>query len=45
MGVATFIRPPSSVDEMLKLSDDLMVAAKRKGKNTIQFEVFGKKGE
>jgi len=42
MGVATFIRPPSSVDEMLKISDDLMYAAKKNGKNTIQFEVFGK---
>ena len=45
MGVATFIRPPSSVDEMLKISDDLMYAAKKNGKNTIQFEVFGKKVE
>jgi diguanylate cyclase (GGDEF)-like protein len=45
MGVATFMRPPSTIDEMLKISDDLMYAAKRKGKNTIQFEVFGKTAE
>jgi diguanylate cyclase (GGDEF)-like protein len=41
IGVVSFIHPPSTVDEMLKKSDDLMYAAKNSGKNTIKFEVFG----
>jgi diguanylate cyclase (GGDEF)-like protein len=42
LGVVTFIQPPSTVDEMLKISDGLMYAAKNHGKNTIKYEVFGK---
>ncbi len=42
LGVVTFIEPPSTVDEMLKISDGLMYAAKNHGKNTIKYEVFGK---
>jgi len=38
----TFIQPPSTVDEMLKISDHLMYAAKKNGKNTIRYERFGK---
>jgi len=41
-GVVTFIQPPSTVDEMLKISDGLMYSAKNKGKNTIKYEVLGK---
>ena len=42
LGVATFILPPSTVDEMLKISDGLMYAAKNNGKNKIKYEAFGK---
>jgi diguanylate cyclase (GGDEF)-like protein len=42
LGVVTFIQPPSTVDEMLKISDELMYAAKNNGKNTIRYEVLGK---
>jgi diguanylate cyclase (GGDEF)-like protein len=42
LGVVTFIQPPSTVDEMLKISDGLMYAAKNNGKNTIKHEVLGK---
>ena len=42
LGVATFILPPSTVDEMLKISDGLMYAAKNNGKNKIKYEVLGK---
>ena len=40
MGVVTFISPPSTVDEILKISDDLMYGAKNNGKNTIRYEVY-----
>ena len=41
MGVATFTSPPSTVDDTLRISDQLMYAAKNNGKNSIQYEVFG----
>jgi diguanylate cyclase (GGDEF)-like protein len=41
IGVATFTSPPSTVDETFRISDQLMYVAKTKGKNSIQYEVFG----
>jgi len=41
IGVATFTSPPSTVDETLRISDQLMYAAKNNGKDGIQYEVFG----
>jgi diguanylate cyclase (GGDEF)-like protein len=41
MGVASFVRPPTTVDEILKLSDVLMYEAKNGGKNTIKYRVYG----
>ncbi|MCJ7782316.1 MAG: diguanylate cyclase [Desulfobacterales bacterium] len=41
IGVVTFINPPSTVDEILKVSDNLMYGAKNNGKNTIKYEVAG----
>jgi diguanylate cyclase (GGDEF)-like protein len=41
MGVVSFISPPTTVDEMLKLSDVLMYEAKNGGKNTIKYSVYG----
>lgn len=43
MGVVTFARPPSVVDDLLKISDALMYSAKKNGKNSIHFEVRGEK--
>ena len=42
IGVATFVSPPSTVDEMLKISDGVMYAAKKTNKNAIKYEIFGK---
>jgi diguanylate cyclase (GGDEF)-like protein len=41
IGVVTFTSPPSTVDETLKEADRLMYTAKNKGKNSIQYQVFG----
>ena len=40
-GVATFLRPPESVEEMVKKADALMYAAKNSGGNTVRHEVVG----
>lgn len=42
IGVVTFVSPPSTVDEMLKISDGVMYAAKKTNKNAIKYEIFGK---
>jgi PleD family two-component response regulator len=41
IGVVTFMSPPSTVDEVLRISDRLMYTAKNNGKNTIQYEILG----
>jgi diguanylate cyclase (GGDEF)-like protein len=41
IGVVTFTRPPSTVDEVLGISDRLMYTAKNNGKDSIKYEVFG----
>ena len=41
IGVVTFLSPPSTVDETLRISDQLMYTAKNNGKNSIQYQVFG----
>jgi diguanylate cyclase (GGDEF)-like protein len=41
IGVVTFKRSPSTVDETLQVSDQLMYNAKNNGKNSIRYEVFG----
>jgi diguanylate cyclase (GGDEF)-like protein len=42
IGLATCIVPPCSVDEMLRLADNLMYSVKSCGKNAVKHEVFGK---
>jgi diguanylate cyclase (GGDEF)-like protein len=42
IGMVTFLYPPQSVDQLIKLADDLMYRGKSKGKNTITYEVFGR---
>jgi diguanylate cyclase (GGDEF)-like protein len=39
IGAVTFMRPPSSVDEMIRTADDLMYAAKQTGKGITRHEV------
>jgi len=41
VGVVTFTRAPSTVDETLRISDQLMYAAKNNGKNRNQYGVYG----
>ncbi len=41
MGVVAFTRPPSTTDELLRISDTMMYKAKKNGKNTISYEVWG----
>jgi len=39
IGVVTFISPPSSIDEMIKIVDRLMYEAKNSGKNLVKYSV------
>jgi len=41
IGLATYIKPPKSVDVLLKDIDDLMYIAKKNGKNRVQCEIVG----
>jgi diguanylate cyclase (GGDEF)-like protein len=45
IGVVTFLTQPESVDEMIKLVDDLMYSAKDSGKNQVKYEVYEKSGQ
>ena len=40
-GVITFVKPPESMDEMIKKADELMYKAKNEGKDKIKYEVYG----
>jgi diguanylate cyclase (GGDEF)-like protein len=40
IGTITFLKPPESVDEMIKKADNLMYSAKKNGKNTKKREVW-----
>ena len=40
IGVATFIRPPKSIDELIKESDKLMYQVKRHGKDNIMQKII-----
>jgi diguanylate cyclase (GGDEF)-like protein len=41
IGVVTFITPPESVDELLKVADRAMYSAKAAGKNRIAIQTYG----
>jgi diguanylate cyclase (GGDEF)-like protein len=41
IGVATFLEPPESVDELLRQTDRLLYAAKSDGKDTIRSAIIG----
>jgi diguanylate cyclase (GGDEF)-like protein len=40
IGVVTFLRPPSSVDDLMKKADSVMYSAKREGKNMIKHIIW-----
>ena len=40
MGVATFLKPPASISEMINKADNLMYEAKDAGKHTIKFRTW-----
>ncbi|MEA5115357.1 MAG: GGDEF domain-containing protein [Geobacteraceae bacterium] len=40
IGVATFLRPPSSVDEMIGIADSIMYSSKTEGKNHTKYAVI-----
>jgi diguanylate cyclase (GGDEF)-like protein len=40
LGVATFLRPPANVEDMVRRADELMYAVKTHGKNRLHQEVF-----
>ena len=40
IGVVTFLRPPSSVDDLLKKADGVMYTVKREGKKTIKHIIW-----
>jgi diguanylate cyclase (GGDEF)-like protein len=40
IGVITFVKPPSSVDDLIKNADALMYSGKHRGKNMIRFDVI-----
>jgi diguanylate cyclase (GGDEF)-like protein len=42
IGAVTFVKPPDSVDEMIRIVDRLMYSAKAGGKNRVLYELFGK---
>jgi len=41
IGLAIYKKQPDTVEELIKISDQLMYAAKQEGKNRIKSEVFG----
>ena len=41
-GVATFVKPPKTTDEMVKIGDELMYRAKTSGKNKIIHELINR---
>jgi diguanylate cyclase (GGDEF)-like protein len=40
IGVATFIDPPASIDEMIRIVDRIMYTAKSGGRNRVRYETF-----
>ena len=42
MGVVTFLRPTSSVDEMMRRVDEVMFTVKQEGKNNVIFAEWPK---
>jgi diguanylate cyclase (GGDEF)-like protein len=45
IGVTTFITAPPSVDEMIRLTDELMYTVKKEHKNAVAYEIYEGIGE
>ncbi|MGA2332448.1 MAG: GGDEF domain-containing protein [Syntrophales bacterium] len=45
IGVAIYLNPPDSVDEMINIPDRIMYSIKNDGKNMVKVEVFANPGE
>jgi diguanylate cyclase (GGDEF)-like protein len=41
IGVAIYLNPPDSVDEMINIPDNVMYSIKNDGKNMVKVEIFG----
>jgi PleD family two-component response regulator len=39
LGVATFLAPPATIDELVNKADALMYRVKQRGKNAVEYEV------
>ena len=40
IGVVTVIKAPSSIDEVVRMSDSLMYSVKKSGKNNVKYEEY-----
>jgi len=40
IGAMTFGRPPHSADEIIRLTDDLMYAVKKSGRNAVKYQIY-----
>ena len=40
IGIATFVKPPESIDEVLRKADEAMYAAKKAGKNMVVEQLY-----
>lgn len=45
IGVATFLSPPASVDELIRQADALMYKVKNAAKNACEYQVFGENAD
>lgn len=44
MGVISCTNPPKTIDDLLKLADNLMYEVKKSGKNSVRFKELGREG-
>jgi len=40
IGVVTFLKPPKSMDELVRLADEMMYLSKKGGKNSVNYSVY-----
>ena len=40
IGVVTFLKPPKSIDEMIKKADDMMYLSKKGGKDAVNYSIY-----
>jgi len=44
IGIVTYVKPPATIDEMIRIVDKLMYSAKTSGKNQVKYMVYDKGG-